>query len=100
MSYNIIGIAEKEPNWKELHSDVFNPVGAIEMFPIDQGDGKFYLGLSIPSKNIETHPNLWQQLEEVINQLRNKHGFQVFDLYGGFYVDQNNLAKLKKQLIG
>lgn len=100
MGYSLLAIAEQEPNWKELHSEVFNPNGPIEMFPIDEGDGKFYLGLSIPSSKLDKYPNTWDKLENTIKALRSKYSFKVFDLYGGFHVDDGNLLEIRKQLIG
>jgi hypothetical protein len=100
MGYSLLAIAEQEPNWKELHADVFNPDGPIEMFPIDEGDAKYYLGLNIPSSKLDKHSNTWEELEKTINALKSTYNFKVFDLYGGFYVDDQNLLEVKKQLIG
>lgn len=100
MSYNIIAITDNEPNWQELHAKVFDPNGPIEMFPIDERDGIHYLGLSIPSTKLDKYPNTWAELEKTIKALRSKYSFKVFDLYGGFYIDDGNLMEVKKQLIG
>lgn len=100
MGYSLIAIAEKEPEWAELHGEVFNPNGPIEMFPIDEGDGKFYLGINIPSSKYNAYPNTWEELEKTIRTLLAKYNFMVFDLYGGFYIDDENIAEVKKQLTG
>ena len=100
MAYSLLAIGNKKTSWKELHSDIFNPNGPIEMFPIDEGDDKSYLGISIPSSKLDKHPNTWKELEKTIKALRSKYNFKVFDLYGGFYVDDRNLMEVKKQLIG
>lgn len=100
MGYALIGIAEKEPDWKQLHADVCDPKGPLEFIPIEEGDGKHYLGISIPSSKLKAHDNAWEVLENVLGRMRKQHGFQVFDLYGGFFVDEENLPKLKQQLLG
>lgn len=99
MGYSLLAIADQQPNWNELHADVFNPNGPIEMFPIDEGDGKAYLGLNIPSSKLDTHANTWEELEETINKLKTSYKFKVFDLYGGFFVNDGNMLEVKKQLI-
>lgn len=100
MGYSILAIAKKEPNWQELHSGIFNPNGPIEIFPIEEKDGRYYLGLSIPSTKLEEHPNTWDELEATINVLKSKYSFKLFDLYAGFYIEDENLLEVKKQLIG
>lgn len=100
MGYSLLAIAEQAPNWKELHANVFNPNGPIEMFPINEGDGKHYLGLNIPSSKLDKHPNTWEELEQTIKELRATYHFKVFDLYGGFYIEDGNLLNVRKQLIG
>lgn len=100
MSYNLLAISNCEPDWRKINSDLFNPNGPIEMFPIEEGDGQFYLGLSIPSSKLDKHPNTWEILKKTISTLQTEYNFRVFDLYGGFYIEEGNLPDVKKQLIG
>jgi hypothetical protein len=99
MAYSFLAISDNEPNWEELHSEVFNPNGAIEMFPIEEDDGKSYLGISIPSSKLELNPNTWDELVTTITTLKNKYSFKIFDLYHGFFVDDSNIDEVKSQLI-
>ncbi len=100
MAYSFIAIPKNAPDWKQLHSDVFNPKGAIEMFPIDENNGSFSLGISIPTSKLDAHSNTWEELEKIIRVLQSKYSFKVFDLYGGFYIDGENLKEVRNQLIG
>ncbi|MBL4705906.1 MAG: hypothetical protein JKY54_15375 [Flavobacteriales bacterium] len=99
MGYNLLAIHSEEPDWTKLHEDILDKDGAIELFPIKEDDGKHYLGVNIPYNKLIAHSNTWEQLEKVVQILRTKYEFQVFDLYGGFFVDDGNLMEVKKQLL-
>jgi len=69
MSYNILAITSKEPDWVKLKNSVFKADSALEMFRINENDGKFYLGISIPSSKINSNTN--EDFNRVVSSLQN-----------------------------
>lgn len=103
MAYSFIAITQKEPDWKEINSTVFNPGSAIEMFPIHSVDkNEFMLGICIPAHKLKMEKNYdtFDKLMETIETLSEKHGFKVFDLYNGFFVDESNYDVVEETLLG
>lgn len=100
MSYNLLAISNTAPDWQKINANVFNPNGPVEMFPIDEGDGLAYLGLSIPASKLARNPDAWEEIATILRSLRFIYNFKVYDLYGGFFVEEDNIHKVKQQLMG
>ena len=100
MAYSFIANTTKEVDWSNLHSEVFIPDSAIEMFPIasDKSDN-YYLGISIPFGKLDKYPNTWDDLVNTIHKLKRNYGFEIFDLYHGFFVNDNNINQVKESLL-
>lgn len=99
MAYSFIATTTQKTDWQKLHAEVFNPDSAIEMFPIasDEPD-VFYLGISIPMLKIDKYSDTWNDLVKTITKLKTAHSFEIFDLYHGFYVGDQNIEQVKKAL--
>lgn len=98
MGYNLLAIQSKEPDWIKLHNEILDREGAIELFPINENDGKYYLGINIPLYKLRNNKNTASDLEQMIKILKEKYGFEIFDLYNGFFVDDSNMDKVIESL--
>lgn len=101
MAYSFIAITKKTQNWTEVRNRVFDPESAIEMFPIESGKkGVYNLGICIPSVKLNQRPQTWDELLRIFNSLKIDFEFEVFDLYHGFYVTDDNLHEVRNSLLG
>lgn len=99
MAYSLIATTTQKTDWKKLYAEVFNPDIGIEMFPIASGaPDVYYLGINIPFFKLDAHPDTWDILVKIINKLKTVFSFEVFDLYNGFFVDDQNIEQVKKSL--
>lgn len=99
MAYSFIATTKKNPNWSNLHTQVFRPDTSIEVFPIESEEpDKYYVGICIPFSKLDKHPNTWDDLVNVIHKMKGEFGFEIFDLYHGFFVTDENINQVKESL--
>lgn len=101
MAYNLIAKPTGSFDWNKLHdfvADIHSE--AIEVFPIlaENNEDQNYLGISIPFNMLDQDPDFWERFLELVNGLTHRFGFKLFDLYLGTYIDESNLAKVKKSM--
>ncbi len=99
MAYSFIASTTQKTEWQKLHKEVFKSTNGIEMFPIASSvPNVFYLGICIPFSRLETYPDTWNVLVKIISELKTTYSFEIFDLYNGFFVDDQNIEQVKKSL--
>ena len=100
MAYSFIATTKKAQDWSAVRKQVFDPESAIEMFPVESAPtGVYHLGICIPTYKLNQRPQTWEELQKTIHTLKNDFEFEVFDLYHGFYVSDENLDEVKKSLL-
>jgi hypothetical protein len=96
---DIIGISNKEVNWKELNT-LIRPLTYLyfEIFPIPKALGfeKDAIGIYLPSKKGKDAIAVQSELKKLISQLQN--GFELTELYTGEMVTINSIDDLIKRI--
>ena len=98
MGFSLLLIPNEERvSWKEVNAIFSRSCKYIEGFPV-QFDSKDCLGLNIPSKSYGLRA--WGELKPFLSVMVQKFDFKIWELYNGSEVTQENIADLKKYIMG
>jgi hypothetical protein len=100
MAFNILAESSNQLNYDLIHKELFSDNLPFELFPMpglgkQNGDA---VGICVSRTN--AHANTWEILKKVIERLKTEFGCDVYDLYGGQKLDDNNVSMFRKNLIG
>ena len=100
MAFNIIAESNKSLNYEQIHKELFQDSLPFELIPMpglgkQNGDA---LGICIPINNANF--NTWTSLKIVLEKLHSEFSCDIYELYGGQKLDENNILTFRQNLIG